>query len=57
MGIVEQELQTRMGGRSRQKVSGEWKNYGNGAKLVLIHVRQCEAIFLVLPFKNDFSSY
>lgn len=39
---VEQELQTRMGGRSKKKVSGESKNHVKGRhpqKLVLIHVK------------------
>lgn len=39
IGNVEQELQTQMGGRSRQKVSGECRNHVNGSpdpKLVLI---------------------
>lgn len=59
MAIVEQELQTRMGGRSKQKVSGERKNYANGPKLVLINGNTRQrynvrlfASFLVLPFKK-----
>lgn len=41
IGNVEQELQSQMGGRSRQKVSGECQNHANksqGPKLVLMNV-------------------
>lgn len=43
IGNVEQELQTRMGGRSRQKVSGERKHHVKGRhpqKLVWIDVKE-----------------
>lgn len=48
IGNVEQELQTRMGGRSRQKVSGECKHHVKGShpqKLVLIDVKERICLF------------
>lgn len=57
IGSVEQELQTQMGGRSRQKVSGECKNHvsgSHGPKLVLINVnkRSCYNVRLFVAYLN-----
>lgn len=57
IGNVEQELQTRMGGRSRQKVSGERKHHVKGRhpqKLVWIDVKEriCYNVRLFVVFLN-----
>lgn len=55
IGNMEQELQIRMGGRSRQKVSGDCKNHVNGShgpKLVLINLitRRCYSVRLFVAY-------
>lgn len=57
IGNVEQEVQTQMGGRPRQKVSGECKNHvigSHGPKIVLINVNKisCCNVRLFVAYLN-----